>query len=419
MVISAWASRIIAASSTIYSLRVLSHSLSAPEYAMFVVIVGLAGWFALADLGIGYSAQNAITGRLAEGGSAAREVLSAYLMLAVTTSAVALALYVFRVPIEALLFGKIIGDQSNLAGDTFFRSALLLTASASFAVSTKVLYAMHRGYVANAVAAFAPVVGLALLALGVTTAQDKVAYAVVALYGPNALVCCILAMQQIFKAAQQRPALPKATFFDIAKSARGFLLFNALGAAVLQIDYIVMSQKVSPVEIIQYYTTGKIFSFVAFINQAVLFASWPTFTALYADKNLAEIRRQIKRLILMSAGVTTLATLAVLASQDFIGSFLAPGKNLDIRSTVILGFSAVALIRCVTDPFAIFLQSIGRLSPLIAFAAVQAIISVGLQWTLAEALSIEGILLALFLSFVLTSAWGLPLAARKLLVYQR
>jgi len=419
VVISAWGSRAVAACSMIYSLRVLSDSLSAPEYATFVIIMGLAGWFALMDLGIGYAAQNAITGRLAEGSTAASEVLSAYLILAVTTSVMALALYVFREPIAALLFGKILGDQGPLAGDTFFRSALLLTASASFAVSTKVLYAMHRGYVANAVAAFAPVVGLILLALGVTSAQDKVAYAIVALYGPNALVCCLLAVQQIAKAARQRPDLPKATFFDIAKAARGFLVFNVLGAAVLQIDYLVMSQRVSSVEIIQYYTIGKIFSFVAFINQAVLFAAWPTLTSLYAEKKLDEIRRQLNRLILMSAGVTMAATVSLLVSQDLIGRFLAPGTNLDIRSTVILGFSAVALIRCVTDPFAIFLQSIGRLTPLIAFAAVQAIVSAGLQWQLAEAFSIEGVLLALFLSFVLTSAWGLPLAARKILAPHR
>ena len=236
--------------------------------------------------------------------------------------------------------------------------------------------------------------------------------------GQAAKVCnnMVLAVQQIAKAARQRPVLPKATFFDIAKAARGFLVFNVLGAAVLQIDYLVMSQKVSSVEIIQYYTVGKIFSFVSFINQAVLFAAWPTLTSLYAEKKLDEIRRQLNRLILMSVGVTMVATVSLLVSQDLIGRVLAPGTNLDIRSTVILGFSAVALIRCVTDPFAIFLQSIGNLTPLIAFAAVQAIVSAGLQWQLAEALSIEGVLLALFLSFVLTSAWGLPVAARKLLV---
>src|SRR5690606_13929636 len=171
VVLSAWGSRLVAAFSTIYSLRVLSQSLSPPEYAVFVVMAGLVGWFALTDLGIGYAAQNAITGRLAVGGTGASEVLCAYLMLAATTCAAVLAFYLFRQPIAAALFGKILGAQAHQAGETFFRSALLLTAGASAAVSTKVLYAMHRGYVANAVAALTPVVGLGLLALGISSAE--------------------------------------------------------------------------------------------------------------------------------------------------------------------------------------------------------------------------------------------------------
>jgi len=346
-------------------------------------------------------------------------VLSAYLMLVISTCVVVLALYLFRQEIAAALFGKILGDTNGQAGDMFFRSALLLTAGASFAVSTKVLYAMHRGYVANAVAAFTPVIGLGFLALGISAAEDKVTYAVVALYGPNALTCFILALRQIASAARERPVLQAGTFRDLARAARGFLIFNALGAAVLQIDYLVMSQKVNAVEIIQYFTVGKIFSFVAFINQAVLFAAWPTLTALHAAGDTSEIRKQLKRLILMSSGVTVAATISVMLVKDQIGTFLAPGTDLDLRATVVLGFGAVALIRCLTDPFAIFLQSTGRLTPLIICAAVQACISAGMQWMLVDTLNIEGILLAVFLSFVLTAAWALPLAARKLLVAGR
>lgn len=415
VILSAWGSRIVAACSTIYSLRALSHSLSAPEYAIFVVIVGLAGWFALADLGIGYAAQNAITARLTKGGTAASEVLSAYLMLALTTLSLVLALYLLRYTIAATLFGKILVAPDHRAGDTFFRSALVLIAGASFAVSTKVLYAMHRGYVANAVAAFAPVVGLGLLVQGISSAEDKVTYAVLALYGPNALSCCALAIQQVVRASKERPPLQRATFQNLAKASRGFFVFNALGAAVLQIDYLVMSQKVSPVEIIQYYTTGKLFSFIAFFNQTVLFAAWPTLTVLYATGELPQIRRQLKRLIVISAAVTVAATTVVLVARDHLGAFLAPGTDLRLRGAVILGFGAVILIRCLTDPFAVFLQSIGTLKPLIVCAAVQALVSASLQWVMVDVFGIEGILLALMLSFVLTSAWALPLASKRLL----
>jgi O-antigen/teichoic acid export membrane protein len=183
----------------------------------------------------------------------------------------------------------------------------------------------------------------------------------------------------------------------------------------MQIDYLVMSQKVNALEIIQYFTIGKIFSFVSFFNSALLYAAWPTLTALYANGDFPPIRLQIKRLIIISGSVTFAATIFVLLTQDYLGSFLAPGKEIEIRSSVIIGFGAVALIRCFIDPFAIFLQSIGKLNLLIVFAAIQAVLCASMQWILAESFGIEGILLALLLSFLLTSAWALPQASLKLL----
>ncbi len=415
VIVSAWSSRVVAAGASIYSLRILSHSLSSADYAVLIVILGLGGWFALVDLGVGYASQNAITARITQGEDPAREVLSAYLMLAFITTVLVLLLYQFRLEIAATLFGKIRPAASQALGETFFRSALVLIASASLGLSTKVLYAMHRGYVANGVAALAPLIGLTALSLGVASAQDKIAYAVLALHGPTALACGLLAALQISRAVRRRLTLSWSTFSAIAKASRGFFLFNLLGVAVLQIDYLVMSQKIPPVEIIQYYMTGKFFFFVAFFNQAILFAVWPTLTAQYSVGNVQTIRRKLKHLVMLSAGVTLTATLAVVTLRSQLSAFLAPGTPFEMRTTVVLGFGAVALIRCLTDPFAIFLQSIGKLKPLIVCAGIQALVSAGLQWGLADILGIEGILLALLLSFLLTSAWALPLASKELL----
>jgi O-antigen/teichoic acid export membrane protein len=269
--------------------------------------------------------------------------------------------------------------------------------------------------VANVFAAVNPIVGLFLLSNGVSTAEDKVAFAMIALHGPTVVTCCALALHQIVNAGRDRPTFSALTFLNLAKASRGFLVFNLLGAAVLQIDYIILSQKALPTEIIQYYTIGKIFSFIAFINQAVLFAAWPTLTTLYSEGRTSEILRQIKRLVLMSLGVASTATLFVLIAKNYIGTFLAPSLDSDIRASVIIGFGAVAVMRCLTDPFAIFLQSIGRLAPLISCAAAQAVVSGVLQWFLIDSLNIEGILLALLLSFALTSTWALPFISRKLL----
>ena len=72
-------------------------------------------------------------------------------------------------------------------------------------------------------------------------------------------------------------------------------------------------------------------------------------------------------------------------------------------------------MRCLTDPFAIFLQSIGRLRPLIVCVAIQALLGAALQWILTESLGIGGILLGLVAACILTSAWALPYSVNRIL----
>lgn len=413
VVLSAWASRVVTALSGLYSLRLLSQSLTPPEYAIFAVIMGLASWFAVTDMGIGYAAQNAVTKSLQDNKSAAEEILSSYLMLAVSTAAVLLILYIFREPIGSFLFGKISVLTAEQAQDTFFRSALLLTVGSSAAISNKILYGMHKGYIANILAAAASVFGVTILNLGISSADDKVTYAVAAVYGPIVVFNCFLAVYQVLRSKRANPIVKAATFYDLIRASRSFFVFNTLGVIALQLDYLIMSQKVTPVEIIQYYTLSKIFNLIAFINQAMLFAIWPTFTAKYSSGEVLYIRAQLNKLVVITSLITIVATAIVIMAKEYLEALLSPATPIALRTTVVLGFGVVVLIRCLTDPFAIFLQSIGQLKPLILCAAAQAVTSAVFQWYFAEFLSIEGILVGVFLSFVLTSAWVLPAVARK------
>ena len=415
VIISAWISRLIAAFSSVFALRVLSQSLAAPEYAIFVVVMGLAGWFALVDLGVGYAAQNAITKCFSRGGDASEEIVGAYLIVALTTSMVILIVYFFRQTISEALFKKILTGDIQEISKTFFYSALILIVGASLGISTKVLYGLHRGYIANFIVAIAPFVGLLLLVIGIESAEDKITYAIFSLYGPNALACGALAVHQAYKISRPRPKELKIAILNIVSTAPSFLVFNILGAAVTQIDYMVLSQKADAIEIIQYFTMAKIFSFVSFFNQSVLFAAWPDLTALYSTRNFVAIRLQLKRLVIITSCVTVAATVIVLVTKGYFGALLTPGKGIDFRYTVIIGFGAVALIRCLTDPFAIFLQSVGQLNPLIIFAGIQASLCISMQWIFIDYIGIEGVLLALLLSFILTTAWALPLASKKML----
>jgi O-antigen/teichoic acid export membrane protein len=413
VVLSAWGSRLVTASVSIYSLRVLSSALSPAEYATFIIIVGLSGWYALAgDLGIGYATQNLVTRKRALEEDPARDILIAYCLLAAATACVGLLTLALSGRVSVLLFAAQGRSNADAYASTLWWSGLIFTAAAAAGTSSKILYAVHRGYVSNILAALASIVGFVCLTTFLAKVEHKVLFAVCALYGVTMLFAVILAALQIRRSWHARNRISRADVVALWHSARWFLLFNGVAAAVLQVDYIIMSQKIASLEIVQYYNIAKLFAFSAFFNQAILFAIWPRFTEQYAAGQTTQVARTLRKLVLYSAALAMGTTAMVMLAAGPLGSVLSPSSPLKFRYTVIAGFGALALVRCVSDPYAIFLQSIGNIKPLIVFAAFQALISAGLQWILSGYLGIEGILTALVLSFLLTVVWGLPWMAR-------
>ncbi len=399
----------------LYSLRVLSTALDEPEYATFIVFVGLIGWFSLSDFGLGYAVQNAVTKQQAKGEFAFAEIFTAYLIVSASTVLVVFVLFLFKSQLAYLLFSKITQDEVILNGNTFIAVTSLLAVSGMAAMSTKILYAMHRGYVANTATAFGSLFGVGFLMVGVENASNKVLFAIFALYGPSILINLAFCGRQFFQALQKRIGISWQTVSSLLISGKGFFIFYFMAAVVLQIDYLIMSQKVLPHEIVHYFMVAKIFSLISFVNQAVLFATWPRMTAIYEVGDRRELPKLIRKLVVISMLTTVSATIFVLALRDPLSKLLSPGSTTELRATVVIGFGAIALLRCLADPFAIFLQSINKMKPLVLFAAAQAVIGGCLQLLLVGTLGIEGILLALVISFILTVTWGLPLVTIRLL----
>jgi O-antigen/teichoic acid export membrane protein len=415
VVLSAWASRLISGSVMIYSLRVLSNFLTPDEYAMFIILVGLIGWFALSDIGIGFAVQNTITNNHTIGRGVDHKIICAYLMVLISSTCIFGVIFFLREILSEILFSKITLVTPEVT-TTFLQSTLIFIAVAAATLPTKILYSKHRGYLANIASAFSAGAGLFLLMIGISSAENKVAFAVAALYGPAALIGCALGTSQIFNAFHSRSLMRISDAFILLKSAKGFFIFYLLAAAVLQVDYLIMSQRINvPAEFIQYYSLARIFALISFFNQAILFAAWPRMTVLFASGEHAKIRKMLNKLVIVSALFTLLGTFIIFIMRDFLSAVIAPSTSIEFRPWIIFGFGSVALLRCLTDPFAIFLQSIGRMQPLIICAAIQALLGAALQWNFSEIFGIGGILLALVVAFVATAAWALPLSVNKIL----
>lgn len=413
VILSAWLSRVISAFAMIYSLRVLVQFLSADDYSIFIILVGLIGWFSLGDGGVGYAIQNIVTKNNAINKIFNEEIVLAY-TLQITYSVVTIfTLYIFREEIARFLFSKFDPNGLKNGGLLFIQSAIIFVLTSAVALPTKILYGLHRGYIANIAGSLAASMGLLVLILGIDSAEDKITFSILALYGPSVLMGAGFSVHQIVK-AMEHPFKPSfKVFHDLLLSSRGFFVFYFMATAALQMDYLIISQRISdPKEIITYFSLAKIFNIIVFFNQAILLAAWPRMNALYSTGEIEKVRALLGRLLLVCVSVTIGAIIAVSFMREILAQILAPGAFINFYPTIIFGFGVIALLRCLTDPYAIFLQSVDKTKILIVCAGVQALIGISLQWYLSGIFGIEGILYGTAIAFALIAVFFLPFVHR-------
>ena len=419
VVISAWLSRVITAIVGIFSLRILNAQLPPSEYSIYIIIIGIAGWFSIiGDPGVGYSTQNQISQKNISKESYSLDILNAYILLISLALFICLVIYPMKNEAANYLFDKISLENRNNLGLTLWYSATAFSMTAAFIVSNKFLYPTGKGYIGNLSTSCASIISLLILILGIETSENKIIFSVLSTTLPLLCLSMMLALRQIISSWKSKHLLNLKAIVFTMKNAKGFFIFNLVAAGVVQIDYLVMSQKISSIEIVQYYNIAKIFGIVAAINQALLYAIWPNFTMQFFEKNFKLIKKNILKIAISTAFLTFGTTIFLSLVSNYLELFFQSNTSIFYRKSVIFSFGLVVILRCFVDPYAIFLQSIDKTRQLIIIAAIQAPICILLEWVLSTFFSIEGILLGLGLSSVLTASWMIPYVAnRKLANY--
>jgi O-antigen/teichoic acid export membrane protein len=409
LILSAWCARITSALVGIFSLRILNAELDHNQYAIYIVIIGISGWFTIfGDPGFGFYIQNKISEKIAKDEKYGADILSAYILLGSVAILITMFTYLYKSPISYFLFHRIEAGTDHNLEIIFWFSALVLAVSVAVSASNKFLYAVGRGYIGNIIAALASMVGLLILMYGLKNSENKIIYSIFATCGPPMAFSLALAALQIKKSWENHYLINIKMLINVLVSSKGFFIFSLLGALVVQTDYMIMSQKVDSIDIVQYYNLAKIFGIMVFINQAILYAIWPNFTQKYIKKEHDYIYNNIVKIAVLTSLITIIGTTFIIYFSGYLGLLLSSDPLIEYQKIVILSFGIVAILRCIVDPYSIFLQSINDTKPLIIFLAIQAPICFTLQWVLSTYLSIVGILLGLACSIIFTVLWMLP-----------
>jgi len=169
-----------------------------------------------------------------------------------------------------------------------------------------------------------------------------------------------------------------------------------------------MSRILSPFDITLYNIISKVFFLLYFVYSAILMALWPNCTEFLSQKKWGKANKILKTHIALGTIIIIIGTIAFILTRQIIISILAPGENFIISTSTILLFGVLNILRVWTDTYAVMLQSISQIKIFWIFIPIQGLISFLGQYYCGLHFGINGIVIGLIISFLLTSVWILP-----------
>lgn len=414
---SAWGSRVVAAAAQLFVIRALLPYLGAERYALFSVVTSLATWFALVEFGVGYSVQNRISITRASGGERDVVIRSALPLLGGLFAISVVVLAIVGPALQHFLFRRI-GDTAGSGGPSYVVAAVgmayVLTSLAGIAY--KIFYGEMRGYLSNLYVVAANVLGLlgvlAVRALSLT--NHPLEWALGAWTFPPAAVALVAAAHIYHWHRLSRAKVDWTIARQLWSRAWRFGGCAFLMAAVLGVDYVVMSQTLPADQIVRYNAIAKVYALIFFICTALLQATWPVCAEAFGRGDVALVRKMTRDGLVAGLGVVGFGTVVFLIARDVVSAALLGEHRVDLPLPLIAVFGGYFLLRVWTDAFATILMSRDRLRIFYLYVPFQAAISAVAQFTLSRRFGVYGILAGLVVSFLCTSVWLLPLEYLKL-----
>ncbi|RJK99565.1 MATE family efflux transporter [Enterobacter chuandaensis] len=406
---SSWLSKIVIAGVQLASITYLLSILGEEKYAAFSLLTGLLVWCSIVDFGIGTGLQNYISEFRAKNKDY-RPLIKAALQLSFGAILLFIVLFYF---LSGVVSSRYLSSFYEIlqgkASSIFFIACLVFSSIGIGTIAYKILFAELVGWKANILNASSYMVGLlGLLYVYYAKIPIDIKESLVIVYLPVGAISGLYIIYRYFKLFHIKTT--KYHYLTLLRRSSGFFIFTLLSIIVLQTDYIVISQRLAPTDIVQYTITMKVFGLVFFIYTAVLQALWPICAELRVKREWKKLNKMVGVNILSGSLFVIACTMLAYVFRVQIFAIIAKGITYQVS---IWSFVLIAIYFCLRvwcDTYAMLLQSMNYLKILWLMVPLQAVIGFISQWYFSSAYGINGVLLGLIISFALTVFWGLPVA---------
>lgn len=408
---TAWISRAIVLGLQFYFIRLTIARFGGATYTAMAMTLGLQSWVSLADLGLASSLQQ----RLATFRDDPARCLT-------------LISYVHKLLVRvSIVLGPLAGGLAYILADHYLEAVdiSLMDKRLGFSIgicslvvmaigqtAQRLLLGLGRGVRANVFLALGVAASVAGGITGGSLWSERPFAGMAAGYGFGAGVFwwCVF-----FQYARNGAlTIAEDDRRELHRLARETLLFLVFAAAVLSVDYVVLSKVCSQRDILIYSLSSKIFLPI-FLIVSLFFASFqPMATYMLANGQNDEVKGAIRRIIFVGFISVFVVLLVVLMAERSVLHWLAPGENIEFE----VGFIAILLLyyltRIWTDGHTVVIMAAGKPRLILPAVVTQAVIAAPLQYFFGNRWGLIGLISGLCLCFLSTVAWYIPLQVAKL-----
>lgn len=406
-VIAGWIARALVIILSLVNSRLLIELVGVDGLAIQSILISLATWFALLNLGIPSAVQNLISRYRAEGKD--------YERLKQTASSAVLVLFIVFLPLVVGLGVAVkyfvLSRYPDVATTTVVLFCVGLFVAGLSVLFNQTLYAELRGHWPNMYPALNALCVTVLLIAFQSLSIHNINLVLLAFVLANLVIVVLGAIQaRVFRTW----FLDWQLLEEIWHDCRGFALFAFLAAGVLGIDYLIMSRILSAQDIAVYNICQRVFMALFSVHAIILTSAWSGVSETIFAKQWGLARNRIRNLLFTGGGMVVVLGGIVMIFMGKIAEIISHSKITVVPMTLTFLFLVYMLLRIWSDTFAMALLSCNETSVLNRYVPFQTAISIVAQIWLGSKFGTVGIMFGLIISFMATAVWILPRAFYKL-----
>lgn len=408
-----WLGRLIATLASFLIIRLISDGIGTDYSAVFIFLTGLLGWYAITDLGIGYSVQNFISEAKAK-----NKNYDEFIILGMQIGAFLLTIGLIASYLISIFFSEPLLQNFSFLNEVEIKF-LILISSSLYIVTTigsigyKIWYAENKPHLANLFPALGSIFGLLLVYLiQESEIENKMIFSMVGFLLPSAFLS-ILALFYRINQLKVSSFSGRYKLVKILKRGSSFFYMSFVQAIIVNIDYLILIWFVSSSELLIYGIISRLFGFCAMFYSSIYTILWPRFTEEIVKKSWKSALNLLFYSNLFSLFFILIFSILLILFIDVLISFLVNNDDISVPINFIVLYAVFDLVRSWVHGFGTLLQSISHTKPFITWLPIQAILNVLLQFLLVPEYGIYGCVVAMLLSFIFTLAWILPLNVYK------